>query len=230
MDKRFYIQQRFFSMIELAAKPFLPHQGASTWGLTEVYYANNVEIKGPGYIGLSSHHGIHGNDAQNVYIHDLNIRYFDVAGLACNGCTFVRIENVIVGPQNNEIPTLGRYTHSRAFIPRLKQLYDNYGNEEIQFYGREKTSISDLCQRMVNQMDMIYFNYINGEDYDDNDKEWIAAQKIFENPTGWMDGGSSYGIVINGGGAAVVGIGTRITNTNNIILNNVEIFGIYNQV
>ena len=56
MDKRFYLQQRFFSLIEMAIKPFLPWQGASTWGLTDVYYANNLEIKGPGTIGLSSHH------------------------------------------------------------------------------------------------------------------------------------------------------------------------------
>ena len=230
MDKRFYLQQRFFSLIELAAKPFLPHQGASTWGLTEVYYANNLEIRGPGHIGLSSHHGIHGNNANNIWIHDINIRNFDVAGIACNGCTNVKIENVIVGPQNNEIPTLGRYTHSRAFIPRLKDLYDNYADEEIQFYGREKTTVGALCQRMVDQMDMIYFNYINEIEYEPNDKEWIAAQKVFKNPTGWMDGGSSYGIVINGGGAAVVGIGTRITGTDNIIMNNVEVFGIYNQV
>ncbi len=49
---------------------------------------------------------------------------------------------------------------------------------------------------------MIYFNIINDAQYDDlNDKEWIAAQKIFKNPSGWMDGGSSYGITINGQGA-----------------------------
>jgi len=67
---------------------------------------------------------------------------------------------------------------------------------------------------MVNQMDMIYNNYINQVEYDDvNDKEWIAAQKTFKNPTWWMDGCTSYGIVMNGGGAAVVGIGTRIFST-----------------
>lgn len=84
---------------------------------------------------------------------------------------------------------------------------------------------------MIKQIDMIYFNYIYKKEYDDiNDLEWIVAKKIFGNPTGWMDGSSSNGIVINGGGAAVVGIGTRITNTNNIQMNNVEIHGIYNQV
>ncbi len=82
---------------------------------------------------------------------------------------------------------------------------------------------------MVNQMDMIYFNIINNVKYDPNNKEWIAAQKIYSNPTGWMDGGSSCGITINGKGAGVVGIGVRTDNVNNIFMKNIEIFGIYNK-
>ena len=230
LDKRFYLQQRFFSLIEMATKPFLPHQGASTWGLTDVFYPNNLEIKGPGYLGKTSHHGIHGNHATNVHIHDIDIKHFDVAGIGCNACKDVIIENVIIGPQNNDIPTLGRYTHSRAFIPRLKDLDTMHGDKEMTFYGRETTTVSALCHRMVSQMDMIYNNYIYGQQYDDYDEEWIAAKKLYKNPTGWMDGGTSYGIAINGEGAAVVGIGTRTTNTYNIIMSNVEVFGIYNQV
>eukprot|EP01083_Nonionella_stella_P034160 93526_1 len=229
MHRSFYLQQRFFSLIEMAAKPFFPNQGASTWGLTGVYYAHNVEIKGPGSIGLSSHHGIHGNMVSSGYIHDFDIHSFDVAGIACNGCQYVKIENMNVGPQNKNIPTLGRYTHARAFIPRLMDLNKNYGHEEIEFYGRPRTTVSALCQRMVNQMDMIYNEYIFGTKYDENDAEWRAAKRIFANPSGWMDGGSSYGVVINGGGAAVVGIGTRVRGTNDISMNNVEIFGVYNQ-
>eukprot|EP01083_Nonionella_stella_P290532 988555_1 len=229
MHRAFYLQQRFFSLIELAAKPFFPNQGASSWGLTDVYYAQNVEIRGPGSLGLSSHHGIHGNMVQNAYIHDFDIHSFDVAGIACNGCQYVKIENMNVGPQNKNIPTLGRYTHARAFIPRLMDLNKNYGHEEIEFYGRPRTTVSALCQRMVNQMDMIYNEYIFGTKYDENDAEWRAAKRIFANPSGWMDGGSSYGVVINGGGAAVVGIGTRVRGTNDISMNNVEIFGVYNQ-
>ena len=228
MDKTFYLQQRFFSLIELSSKMFLPIQGPSTWGFDNEFYANNVEIKG-GTLGISSHHGIHGNYAQNVYIHDLEIQHFDVAGIACNGCKNIRIERVSIGPQNNQIPTLGRYTHARAFLPRLKHLNDKFGQETIKFYNREQTTVSALCQRMVQQMDMIYLNWIHNKEYDDNDEEWIAAKKIFKNPTGWMDGGSSYGLVINGRGAAVVGIGVRVENTWNITINDIEIFGIYNK-
>jgi len=229
MHRTFYLQQRFFSLIELAAKQFVPLQGPSTWGWTHEYYCNECEIRGPGTLGLTSHHAVHGNNAQNVYIHDLHVQYFDVAGIACNGCQSVRIEDVVIGPQNNAIPTLGRYTHARAFLPRLQHLAHTFGEQRIQFYGRAEMSVSELCTRLIRQMDMIYFNWVQGTEYDVDDAEWIAAQKLFKNEAGWMDGGSSYGLVINGAGAAVVGIGARTTRTQNITLNGVEIFGIYNQ-
>ena len=140
------------------------------------------------------------------------------------------IEDCTVGPQNNDIPVLGRYTHARSFLPRLRQLVQGYGDETIKYYNRDAIKVSDLADRLINQMDMIYNHFINNVEYDIHDPEWIAASKLFVNPTGWMDGGSSYGMIFNGLGAAVVGIGARTTETENITVNNVEIFGIYNQV
>ena len=230
MDQRFYLQQRYFTLIECGAKYFLPNQGPSNWQIAEEYYASNLEIKGPGTLGLSSHHAIHGMRNENLNIHDLTVTQFEVAGIQCNGCNNVNIDSCVVGPQNTDIPVLGRYAHARAMLPRIKQLSDEYGTEEIQFYNRDPITINDLTQRLITQMDMIYNNYINNIQYDDQDDEWIAAKKLFYNPTGWMDGGSSYGIVFNGDGAAVVGMGSRISDTSDIKMNNVEIYGIYNKV
>ncbi len=56
------------------------------------------------------------------------------------------MENIIIGFQNNNIPTLGRYTHSRAFLPRLKHLNDHFGDKTIQFYNRKPITINNLCQ------------------------------------------------------------------------------------
>ncbi len=44
MDKRFYLQQRFFSLIEIGSKMFEPLQGPSHWGLYNEIYANNLQI------------------------------------------------------------------------------------------------------------------------------------------------------------------------------------------
>ena len=183
-----------------------------------------------GNLGLTSHHGIHGNGNQYVTITDVNAGNFDVAGLQCNACNNVVISDCVVGPQNQNIPVLGRYAHARSFVPRLKQLVVEHGDEMITFHDRDPISVESLVDRLINQMDMIYFNAINDIEYDQDDEEWIAAKKLFSNPSGWMDGGSSYGVVIGGNGAQVVGIGSRSLGTRDVTLNNLEIYGIGNKL
>ena len=77
---------------------------------------------------------------------------------------------------------------------------EDHGDEEITFYDRNTTTIGALIDRLISQMDMMYFHFIDGVAFDDEDEEWIAAKKLLYNPTGWMDGGSSYGLVIGGYG------------------------------
>ncbi len=146
---------------------------------------------------------------------------FDMAGFGCNACTEIEINNCIIGPQNTNIPVLGRYTHARTFLPRLK--------EYMTFSGREPILISGLADRMITEMDMIYNHFIKGIEYEEDDSIWQSAKTLFYNPTGWMDGGSSYGLVFNGDGAAVIGIGCRTDLTENINISEVEIYGIYTQ-
>ena len=131
---------------------------------------------------------------------------FDVAGLGCNACQTVVVQDCIIGPQNTNIPVLGRYTHARTFLPRLKDLVEKYGEQYMTLSNyAELVLVSDLADRMVDQMDMIYNYFIHDTVYTGD--EWNAAKKLFFNPSGWMDGGSGYGMVFNGDGAAVIGIG-----------------------
>ena len=227
MDYKFYFQQRFFSLIELGNQPFIGGQGPANWGADQVF-ASNVIIK-DGILGLSSHHAIHGNHNNNILISNVRMTQFDVAGFGCNACIGIEVTDCIIGPQNTNIPVLGRYTHARAFLPRIKDLVLHYGSEYMTFADREPILVQDLADRMVNEMDMIYHHFVNGVEYDDDDELWQSAKTLFYNPTGWMDGGSSYGLVFNGDGAAVIGIGCRTDGTSDITVNNVEIYGIYTQ-
>ena len=59
-----YLQQRFYSHIELANQPFISTQGPAKFG-NSFFAPTNVKIKN-GYLGLSSHHGIHGNGMKNI--------------------------------------------------------------------------------------------------------------------------------------------------------------------
>ncbi len=123
MSQVFYLQQRWFSLIELGSKAFISGQGPGNFGafLTNAY---NVVIKN-GELGLSSHHGIHGNSATNVQITNLRVKDFEVAGIAMNGFDTLLIENVEVGPCAKDVPFLGLYTQARVMLPRLRYVMDD---------------------------------------------------------------------------------------------------------
>ncbi len=99
MDYTFYLQQRFFSLIELGNRQFIS-------GYNPIYnddnndeiYPSNIEIKNC-LLGLTSHHSIHGNNINTLIISDINMHNFDVTGFGCNGCKDVSIMDTIVGPK-----------------------------------------------------------------------------------------------------------------------------------
>jgi len=225
MDREFYLQQRFFALILMANKPFEARQGPVDFGRDDLCN-KEVTITG-GTLGLSSHHGIMGSCMKNVEISDLKIQNFDTHGIQCNGCQWMTIENCEIGPQNTNIPVKGRYTHGRIILARLRYLVDEYGDEPIRFANRKKTTtVKAVADKLVEQLDMVYYHIMNGIEFDDDDEQWMAAKKTFINPTGWLDGGSAYGILLNGYGTAVVNIGRRVTNTEHITIKNVEIHNI----
>lgn len=101
----FYLQQRFGSIIEIANSPFLPSTGPAEFG-PNFENVNNITICN-GNLGLSSHHGIHSNNASNVIITDLMIFDFEVAGIQLNGFQDVLISNVEIGPALQKVPLTG---------------------------------------------------------------------------------------------------------------------------
>ena len=162
----------------------------------------------------------------------MNAIYFCCKSSLFLFCFEIYTQNL--GPQNNEIPVLGKYTQARAILPRLKYLVENYGDETVTFNNEREVTMAELIDEFVEQMDLVY-NYViheiepNEEELGSESEEWqrwLKAKTLFINANGLQDGGTSYGIVLNGVGTAVVGFGKRKEGTSNITLNNVEIFGI----
>ena len=112
-----------FSIIEVGSKAFISGQGPGYFG-PYMTYADNVVIKN-GVVGLSSHHGIHANGFQNMHIHDVIVRNFEVAGIALNGFDSLKIERVEVGPVYQEVPVMGVYTQARIMLPRLRSIIED---------------------------------------------------------------------------------------------------------
>ena len=79
MDPEFYLQQRFFAIVELGNKQFEARQGPVDFGREDIHI-HDIIIK-DGTLGRTSHHGIHGAFARSVSISGLNIKDFDVGGI-----------------------------------------------------------------------------------------------------------------------------------------------------
>jgi len=77
------VRQRFQAVIELADQPFVPAQGPGNFG-ADIDAAINCVVAN-GTIGLTSHHGIHGNACQNVLLENLTFKDYDVAAISVNG-------------------------------------------------------------------------------------------------------------------------------------------------
>ena len=153
MNREFYLQQRFFALIELGSAQFEAKQGPVDFG-RNVVRGFGVKIRN-GHLGLTSHHGIHGK-ANDLIIEDLTISNFDVTGIQCNGCNEVIIRNVDIGGQNADIPVLGRYVHGRVMLSRLRYMVDEYGDETLQFANRdEEVTLRSLADRLVEQLGCI---------------------------------------------------------------------------
>ena len=99
MSKALYYQQRFFSCISLKSVAFPLNQGPGFFGF-DPKYASNVVIKN-GVIGLSSHHGIHGHNNNNILIQDVHIQNFETHGVQMSYFENLNMKNVEIGPSSD---------------------------------------------------------------------------------------------------------------------------------
>lgn len=107
-SKEHALIQRFFAIIELASSPFLTNVGPHNFGRCSS--AKDVRILGPGTLGLSSHHGIHGNDNLNVVIDGIVFQDFEVAAVSLNNADNVMISNNQILNNRHNVPVVGMFS------------------------------------------------------------------------------------------------------------------------
>lgn len=177
------LQQRFFSVIELADQPFVPKQGPSNFGNTLIS-GSNILIKN-GIIGLSSHHGIHGNNNNTILIKDVKFVDNEVCSIAINGGKYIYISNVNIIRNRHDIPVLGTYANGRFLKLFIDKLDDGISNPHEEYI--------ESCEYLKKELDQVFNSTIlkNG-----------PMPDIYENKEGLIDG-NYYGIIINPLGIAV---------------------------
>lgn len=123
MSEEFSLRQRFFSMIELAARPFQAATGPPqftkiTDALTPIH---NVIVHG-GILGLSSHMGVHGNLNKDIWLDNLQIRDFETGGIQLNGAERVHVTFGDIGPSLGMNPSLDPSDLMGKSVPALSTL------------------------------------------------------------------------------------------------------------
>lgn len=216
-SKEHALQQRFFSVFELADQPFISSQGPHSFG-NELIPATKCCIKN-GTIGLSSHHGIHGNNNIDILLKDIVFQNFEVAACSLNKVHGLYCCNVEVKNNRHDIPVLGIWSSARFLRPYINHLLNTNWTGTIS--GKNISTIhSELKTAMENTFNNVLDNkWVNSTEY-----------KLFGNSSGLIDG-NSYGFLTNTGGVAVLGFPvSRLTASKDIYFNNVVIKKVFSNI
>ena len=116
----FIINKRWFTIIELTTQYFSLGQGFGNFG-GNPKMATNVEIKN-GMLGLTSHHGIHGNYNKNIKITDITVENFETHGIQFNGFANIELTNINVGSASNKVYFTCEYSHMSMLYQDIVQL------------------------------------------------------------------------------------------------------------
>jgi len=169
--------QRFYANIELGGSPFIEDTGPADFG--EFLKASNVRILGPGTLGRASHHGIHGNENENIEIRDITFVDFEVAAVSLNNVDNLIIENTNIPHNRKDVPIVGQFSAAHFIGPYGKWLKDRYPYRTITLRGKEYTSV-ELYDALMDSINKVYDNVIYGNG--------DGVEELYMNPFKVVDG------------------------------------------
>jgi len=158
-SKEHNLQQRFYSNICTFTSPFISGNGPSNFiNDDDMFGINNVTIKN-GFLGLSSHHGILGNENNNITIENVTIKDFEVAGISFNGSKNITIKNCIIGPSFNNVPLNTSYSASRFIRGFVKKIYEKNPLSYLEI-NNEKLTGDLILSRLEERMNLAFNDVI----------------------------------------------------------------------
>ena len=240
------LQQRFYSNIELASSPFDHPQGPATFAPAKP--AQNVFIIGPGTIGLSSHHSVHGNGhkepdgtltpIENILFENITFENYEIAGLHLNGFKNVIVKNCHFKSQRIDVPVRGTLSAANFLKPYINALADMSANALYRYGDLGEKTYSYYKDKLQTAVDAAYNGILGNDSANWNDtnatnKFWY---KLFANEVGGeitqgsgelkVTDGVAYGIVGNAWGVAVNGFPTTyndILKSENLYIHDTQV-------
>ena len=181
-----------------------------------------------GDLGLSSHHGVHGNRCKGVVLRNLRIFDFEVGAISVNSGRDFVVEDCEVGPSSRIVPVLGGFSSGRQLVGYLESL-DQAGylcfdtefdrNNKVLFLkvGGKILTVKKVLEDLNLALEKTEEAFLNGNNED--------IPEFFRNEDGFPDGGTLYGIVFHSNNPAVGPFNDLDNNTksNNIHIKNVTI-------
>ena len=212
-SKNHNFQQRFYANIELANMPFIHTQGPGNFKGAMTFKSGNRLLIQNGNLGLSSHHGIHGNLSNNTIIRNLHISNFEVAGIALNGTTNGIISDVKVINAKQDVPILSTYSSARFIRKFLNANIDS----TVTFNSK---TVEDILTNINNDLKNTFDTFKSNKTLPDN---YLKNHNIGYD-------GNIYGIVLNVNGVVVNDFikerTAEMKGNKYIVLNNINISGI----
>ena len=213
------LMQRFFAVIELASAPFDDNVGPHDFVSTTFKPANNFKLTGPGVVGLSSHHGIHGNENNNVEISGVTFRDFEVGAVSLNNVKGLEIKNCNIPNNRQDVPILGSFSAALQIRPYLKQLKATNPGYSMTLGGSVK-SVEAVYDNLVGHIANVYRDVM--EDGFINEATHPDEYSLYDNPKRVVDG-PCYVFLVHGKGPAVGGFGEIQAEDVSALSNNVAI-------
>lgn len=215
------LMQRFFAVIELANSPFIPSVGPAQFvgeNSPPFQAATNLLIRGPGTIGLSSHHGIHGNENTNITIEDVTFENFEVAATSLNNVDNLVVKNCEVKKNRHDVPIVGLFSAARNILPYGKKLVDlNYSA----VFSGESVSALEAYNNLITMVNNVFDDVVNGTGFIDA-QEHPEEFHLFDNEFRVIDG-PCYAFLVHGRGPAVGGQGFDLSEFDNKTSSNISI-------
>jgi hypothetical protein len=204
------LMQRFFAIIELANSPFLQSVGPAQFVGEEGFQAaSNVLIQGPGTLGRSAHHGVHGNENLNITIRNVTFQDFEVAAVALNNVDDAIIENNTILNNRHDVPVIGSFSAATQISHYGKALKDmNFGMEIKGVFTTAEEVYNDLLAMIENT----YFVVSRNKGSTFFEKKFPDEYFLFHNKNQVVDG-PCYAFIIHGKGPAVGGFGFELTES-----------------
>ena len=194
------LMQRFYAAIELANAPFHYDQGPHNFtSQATLQSASNTRIHN-GYLGRSSHHGIHGHGNRGIVLSRLSIYDFEVAGISMNGGIDVVVEQVVIGPSRTDVPVLGLFSTGVFILPYVEQIISQCPDADITLDGIVYTG-AQVAEALYGVMNQTYDSVVCGVGSVPPVVNNMGLDSIKVRRNGLPDGSAIYGMVFHNYGS-----------------------------